>query len=89
MDVRVGFDDWVVHDLRRTVTTGLAALGIPFEVAGAVLNHSRKAALGVTSVYLKHKFEVEKRAALVRWAEHVARMITGTLADRVVPLRSA
>jgi hypothetical protein len=32
---------WSIHDLRRTVATGLQRLGIRFEVTEAVLNHIR------------------------------------------------
>ncbi|WP_426290439.1 tyrosine-type recombinase/integrase [Sphingomonas sp. TWP1-3-1] len=33
------FEDWVVHDLRRSLATGCQAMGVQMEVTEAVLNH--------------------------------------------------
>ena len=57
-----------LHDLRRTLRTGLAELGIPFEVAERVLNHAMP---GLEAVYNRHNYLGEKRRALALWAEHV------------------
>jgi integrase len=54
------------HDLRRTLTTRLAAMGIPREVREAVLNH--KSDSTESKHYNKYEFEPEKRAALTRWS---------------------
>ena len=52
------------HDLRRTVETRLASIGIPKEIRDAVLNHSTP---GVGSKhYNRYDFAPEKRAALNR-----------------------
>ncbi len=57
------------HDLRRTVGSGLAALGAPELVIKRVLNHSGE---GVTQVhYLKNSFDLEARDLLIRWSNHV------------------
>jgi integrase len=42
------FEDWHVHDLRRTVATNLAKLGVDRVVIGKVLNHAENE---VTAVY--------------------------------------
>jgi integrase len=57
-----------LHDLRRTLRTGLAELGVSFEVAERVLNHAMP---GLQAVYNRHNYLAEKRAALALWAEHV------------------
>src|SRR5262249_16313641 len=57
-----------LHDLRRTLRTGLAELGLGFEVAERVLNH---AVPGLQAVYNRHGYAAEKRTALALWAEHV------------------
>ena len=62
---------WRLHDLRRTVATGLAKLGIDLPVIEKVLNHSSGSFAGVVGVYQRHRFEDEKRAALDAWAAHV------------------
>jgi integrase len=63
-----GLLDVRLHDLRRTLRTGLAELGVSFEVAERVLNH---AVPGLQAVYNRHSYAAEKRAALALWAEHV------------------
>jgi integrase len=63
-----GLRDVRLHDLRRTLRTGLAELGVSFEVAERVLNH---AVPGLQAVYNRHSYAAEKRAALALWAEHV------------------
>ena len=61
------------HDLRRTVETRLASMGVPREIRDAVLNH---AISGVGSKhYNRYDFAAEKRAALTRWALAVATIL--------------
>jgi integrase len=48
-----GLIDARLHDLRRTLRTGLAELGIPFEVAERVLNHAMP---GLEAVYNHHNY---------------------------------
>jgi integrase len=61
------------HDFRRTVATGMAALGIPREDRLAVLAHLQGDVHG--SVYDKYERLKEKRVALETWERHVARVI--------------
>jgi integrase len=63
-----GILDVRLHDLRRTLRTGLAELGVTFEVAERVLNHAMP---GLQAVYNRHNYLAEKRTALTLWAEHV------------------
>ncbi len=72
---------WRVHDLRRTVATGLQRLGVRFEVTEAVLNHVSGAKGGVAGVYQRHDWALEKRAALDAWAEFVGQLVTGSCED--------
>ena len=60
--------DTRLHDLRRTLRTGLAELGVNFEVAERVLNHAMPS---LQAVYNRHNYLAEKRAALTLWAEHI------------------
>ncbi|MCW5750880.1 MAG: site-specific integrase [Alphaproteobacteria bacterium] len=66
---------WRLHDLRRTLATGLERLGINPEVRAAVLNHSKTQRLGITAVYSRHGFADEMRRALDAWAEHLREVI--------------
>jgi integrase len=77
---------WVVHDLRRSMSTGMQVLKIPDEVRKAVLNHSRATDLGVTAVYSRHDYAQEKREALDRWATHLLGIVEPPARDNVVPL---
>jgi integrase len=79
---------WVVHDIRRGVASGLAAIGIPVEVIERILNHRGGVFGGIVSVYQKHDFLDEARNALRRWAEHVSASVEGRKST-VRPLRRA
>ena len=67
-----------LHDLRRTMATGMAALGIALPVVEKILNHVSGSFAGIVSVYQRHEYTDEKREALRRWAAHVE----GLVADR-------
>lgn len=78
---------WRVHDLRRTVATGLQRLGVRFEVTEAVLNHVSGAKGGVAGIYQHHDWKEEKRAALEAWVRHVALILKPADDDsNVVPI---
>ena len=72
---------WVLHDLRRTLATGLQRLGIRFEVTESVLNHVSGSKGGVAGIYQRHSWAHEKRAALDAWASHVAKLLDPAAAD--------
>src|SRR5207248_2399743 len=63
-----GIADWVLHDLRRTMATGLQRLGVRLEVTEAVLNHISGSRAGIVGIYQRHDWASEKRAALDAWA---------------------
>jgi len=78
---------WSVHDLRRTVATGLQRLGVRLEVTEAVLNHISGSRGGIAGVYQRHDWANEKRAALDAWSTHVLRCVAGrTASDNIVAL---
>lgn len=66
---------WRVHDLRRTVATGMATLGVPPHIVEAVLNHISGARAGVAGVYNRATYREEKRNALVLWANHIEELV--------------
>jgi|TARA_Y100000296_G_scaffold72757_1_gene89439 integrase len=67
---------WTLHDLRRTVATGLQRLGVRLEVTEAVLNHISGSRAGIVGVYQRHNYFEEKRAALEAWSEEVVKLGT-------------
>lgn len=77
---------WVLHDLRRSATTGMADIGIDPHVIEAVLNHVSGAKAGVAGVYNRSRYTPQKREALNRWADHVTGLVGGR-APNVVPMR--
>ena len=68
-DMASGVKDWVLHDLRRTVATGMAALGVAPHVADKILNHQSGAISGIVAVYQRHEFMAERKAAIELWSE--------------------
>lgn len=76
---------WTLHDLRRTVSSHMARLGVHTDIRGRVLNH---AVQGVTSRhYTPFDFAPEKRVALDKWAAEVMRAVSGKQVGKVVPIR--
>jgi hypothetical protein len=71
----VGFDDWVNHDIRRTVRTNLSRLPIEEHVRELMLAHTRK---GIAGVYDRHSYLDEKRAGFELWC---AQLAAGDAAD--------
>jgi len=61
------------HDLRRTLETRMAALGIPKEHRDRVLNHV-PADVG-SKHYDRHDYLAEKRAALTCWNDALAAIV--------------
>jgi integrase len=82
-------ESWRVHDLRRTLATGLQRLGVRFEVTEAVLNHISGAKGGVAGIYQRHDWKEEKRAALAAWSTHVERILEGPDRSNVIQLSEA
>jgi integrase len=66
------------HDLRRTVATHLAGMGIGENIVARVLNHASEISKTITgSVYIRHSFTEEKRRALESWAIELDRIVHG------------
>jgi integrase len=86
LDSLVPIPAWTLHDLRRTAATSMAELGIAPHIIEAVLNHVSGAKAGVAGVYNRAAYAPEKKAALERWADHLASVVSGKPA-KVVPIR--
>jgi integrase len=65
---------FTLHDLRRTVRTGLAKLGIRPDIAERCLNHAQP---GIIATYDTHHYLEEKREALTQWADHLQALRDG------------
>jgi integrase len=79
---------WTLHDIRRTVATRMAELGVQPHIIEAVLNHVSGHKGGVAGIYNRATYDKEKREALNLWAEHVMALVEGRKAT-VVPMKRA
>jgi integrase len=72
LDKRSGVTGWVIHDLHRSVATGMADIGIQPHIIEAVLNHVSGQKGGIAGIYNRAQYATEKAQALARWDEHLA-----------------
>lgn len=66
---------WRLHDIRRTVATGMADGGVQPHVIEAVLNHVSGHKAGVAGVYNRASYVAEKREAVGMWARQIAALV--------------
>ena len=88
----VAVRSWRLHDLRRTCATIMQEdLGTAPHIIGAILNHSPKSTMGVTSVYATGNMVDDRRRALDAWGHKLESILDGKSAggDNVVPMRGA
>ncbi len=80
---------WRIHDLRRTVVTGLhEALGIQPHVVEATIGHmSGSARAGVAGIYNRSEYLEQRKAALERWGQHVEEITSGGKRGNVEQLK--
>ena len=71
----LGIPNVTVHDLRRTVGTNLARLGVSKDIRARILNHVEGARSVTDAVYNQHEFWAEKRVALELWEAELRRII--------------
>ena len=75
LDKASGVTDWTLLDLRRTMATRMADLGVQPHVIEAILNHVSGHKAGVAGVYNRSTYAAEKRAALDLWGAHVQTLL--------------
>jgi integrase len=75
--------DWHLHDVRRSVATNLARLGVDRTIVARILNHADNTVTG--RHYDKHGRNEEMVAALAAWDRRLRQIIDPLPAD-VVPL---
>jgi integrase len=86
---------WILHDLRRTLRTGLGGLGVMPWIAEAVLNHIPPKLVRTyavtgdqTETNLDKKLTAEKRKALDLWAAHVKKLVPDEPTINVVRMKA-
>ena len=68
---------WRVHDIRRTVATRMADLGVEPHIVEAILNHYSGHRAGDAGVYNRSTYSRQIRAALALWDDHLRSLIQG------------
>ncbi|WP_442577977.1 tyrosine-type recombinase/integrase [Mesorhizobium sp. ASY16-5R] len=86
----VALAQWGLHDLRRTMVTRMAALGVGLPVIERCVNHTSGSFAGIVGVYQLHEFIAERRQAFTTWANFIDALVSGeSTASNVVMLREA
>src|SRR5262249_24138794 len=80
-------EPWTLHDIRRSVSTHMAEIGIQPHIIEAVLNHASGHKAGIAGIYNRATYAREMKSALAVWADHVRAIVNGT-ERKVVPLRA-
>jgi len=76
---------WVLHDLRRSMRTGLGKLGVAPHISELCIGHVKG---GVEAIYDRHRYQREIKAALAVWGDHVAAVVNDRESN-VTPLKRA
>lgn len=75
LDRLSGTSGWTIHDIRRTVRSKLAELGVPEIVARKVLNHETGK---IDRIYNRHDYLADKRQALAKWETRLLSLCKAT-----------
>jgi len=80
---------WVIHDVRRSVASGMARIGVAVPVVEKILAHRSGTFRGIVGTYQRHSFLPEMAAAMQKWADHIEDLVSGrkTARGQVVDLR--
>jgi integrase len=70
-----GVKPWKLHDIRRTVATRMADIGIQPHIIEAVLNHYSGHRRGIAGVYNRSTYQREVATALATWGEYVMALV--------------
>ena len=71
LDKCSGVYGWTLHDLRRTLRTKWAEIGIPKEVAKKYINHITGEDSKLDRIYDRHSYLPEMRLAVAKWEKHL------------------
>jgi integrase len=78
--------DFRGHDLRRTAASLMVGAGVPRLVVSKILNHVET---GVTAVYDRHSYDMEKRAALDYWGRRLQAIVSNRKGAQGLRFRAA
>jgi integrase len=84
LDARSGVSNWTPHDIRRSVATRMADIGVQPHIIEQVLNHQSGHKSGPAGIYNRSNYERDVRNALALWEDHIRTLVAGG-ARKVLP----
>lgn len=75
LDQAVAVEHFTLHDLRRTLSSNMARLGIPIHVTEKILNHQSGSFGGIAGIYNRHNYHAEMKDALNQYDEYLENLI--------------
>lgn len=69
-------EHWTLHDLRRSMATGLGHLGTPHAIIDEILDHAGEAKAGIRGTYDRSQRVALCREWLTKWADHLKKAAT-------------
>jgi len=77
LDALSRVSNWTPHDIRRSVATKMADIGIQPHIIEQILNHQSGHKSGPAGIYNRSSYEHEVRAALAMWEDHLRTLLAG------------
>jgi integrase len=88
LSANADIEPWRLHDVRRSVATGMADIGIAPHVIEQVLNHKSGHKAGIAGIYNRSNYQREVATAMERWSSHIRALVEGG-ERKVLPMRAA
>jgi integrase len=85
LDRRCGVAGWTIHDVRRSVATMMADIGVQPHIIEQILNHQSGHKAGPAGIYNRSSYQREVRAALALWEDHLRTLLDGG-ERKVIPM---
>lgn len=76
-DKRAGLSAYTFHDLRRTMRSGMAEIGIPPHIGERLLDHRTGAMSEIAAIYDRYGYRDEMRAAVEKWERRLVELLAG------------
>lgn len=73
---------WTLHDLRRTVSSNMARLGVNLQVAEKALNHVSGSFGGIVGVYNQHTYFSEITEAFDLWNQFIVAQASDNITEK-------
>lgn len=78
LDKVSGTQEWTLHDIRRTVATRMAELGVAPHIIERLLNHVTGTMSPLARIYNRALYIAEMRDAIDKWEGHLSKLLART-----------